>query len=137
MDKIPSIGISYQVALIGQRQLVLQSFIDRDCSLDDFNKLLDKLRDAGERQYAYGKIEEIKLNLKQEEKNAIDQQVRIEDTDAKIKRDWNGGNRKGDLKMTSAQIEQQKRDYAVAEGIKLRMASLKAALVEWEAKLAG
>jgi hypothetical protein len=133
--KDPSIGISYRVALIGSRELVLQSFVDRDCEVSRLNELLDKLRDASERQYAYGKIEEIKLNIKQEEKNAADQQVNIEATDAGIKAGWENGKRKGDVRMTAAQIEQQRKTYAIAEGIKIRMASLKAALVEWEAKL--
>ena len=44
LDKIPSIGISFQCALHGQRQLVLQTFIERDCpvgALEHVNSKID------------------------------------------------------------------------------------------------
>ena len=65
LEKTPSIGISYQVALLGQRQLVLQSFIDRSCTKEELNALLDKMRDAGERQYAWGQSQEIDQKIEQ------------------------------------------------------------------------
>ena len=78
LDKIPSIGISFQTALHGNRQLVLQSFIDRDCDIGALHKLLDKLRDAAERQFAWGQVDDLKLKIKQEYNIAAQHQVKIE-----------------------------------------------------------
>lgn len=134
VEKTPSIGISYQVALHGQRQLVLQSFIDRECTKEQLNALLDKLRFASERQYAWGQIEEIKLSIERSNVEALQQQVRMEEADTKIKEEW--GNRRGELKLTQHQLQKQREAYAVAEGLKDRIDSLKKAQAEWEAKLA-
>lgn len=136
IEKTPSIGISYQVALHGQRQLVLQSFIGRDCSREELNGLLDKLRFASERQYAWGQIEEIKLNLERSMIEAQQQQMRIEKADEQIKSEWVNGQRRGDPRLTQLQSQKQREAFAVAEGIRERIDSLKKAQVEWEHKLA-
>ena len=136
LDKIPSIGISFQCALHGQRQLVLQTFIERDCPVGALDALLDKLRDASERQYAWGQVEDLQLKIRQEYINAEQQRVRIEHTDQQIRDNWEKSNRKGDLKLTQSEIQKQREAYEVAEAIKKRLASLNADLVKWEAKLA-
>ena len=136
LDKIPSIGISFQCALHGQRQLVLQTFIERDCSVGALDALLDKLRDASERQYAWGQVEDLQLKIRQEYINAEQQRVRIEHTDQQIRDNWEKSNRKGDLQLTQSEIQKQREAYEVAEAIKKRLASLTADLVKWEAKLA-
>jgi len=134
--KAPSIGISLQVALHGQRQLVLQSFIDRDCEPQVLDTLLDKLRDASERQFAWGQVEDIRLKIKQEYINAQNHQVQIEKADAAIKAEWSDGKRKGDVRLTQAQIQKQRQAYEIAEAIKGRIANLNEDLVKWEQKLA-
>jgi len=136
LDKIPSIGISFQCALHGQRQLVLQTFIERDCPVGALDALLDKLRDASERQYAWGQVEDLQLKIRQEYINAEQQRVRIEHTDQQIRDNWEKSNRKGDLQLTQSEIQKQREAYEVAEAIKKRLASLNADLVKWEAKLA-
>jgi len=136
LDKIPSIGISFQTALHGNRQLVLQSFIDRDCSKEKLDALLDKLRDACERQFAWGEIENIELKIKQEHINATQQGIRIEKADEQIRAEWDSSNRKGDLRLTQAQIQKQREAYAVAEGIKHRIEILTRDLDNWKARYA-
>src|SRR6516164_11769668 len=85
LDKIPSIGISFQCALHGQRQIVLQTFIERDCDVATLNAILDKLRDASERQYAWGQVEQLKLELKREHATAEQQQLNIERADQRLR----------------------------------------------------
>ena len=136
LDKIPSIGISFQCALHGQRQLVLQSFIDRDCSTEQLDGLLDKLRDACERQYAWGQVEQIKLDLKREHAQAAQQQVNIERADEQLKHDWNQSNRKGDLRLTQQQVQQQRQAYDNLEAIKKRIEGFNSDLTRWEALVA-
>lgn len=136
LDKIPSIGISFQCALHGQRQIVLQTFIERDCSVAALDTLLDKLRDASERQYAWGQVEDLQMKIKQEYINAEQQNVRIDRADKQLKEDWDKSNRKGDLQLTQSQIQKQREAYEVAEAIKKRIDGLSADLAKWEAKLA-
>jgi hypothetical protein len=135
-EKVPSIGISYQVALHAQRQLVLQSFIGRDCSKDELNTLLDKLRNAGERQFAWGQIDDLQLKIEQEYKNARDHQIRIEKADAAIKAEWANGSRRGDVCLSQSQLQKQREAYDIAEGLKERIAVLTKNKMEWETKLA-
>lgn len=134
--KEPSIGISYQIELIGKRMLVLQSFIDRDCSKDALNAILDKLRNASERQYAYGQIEQIRLDIERTQIEAKVQQGRIEKADEQIKLEWSKGNRRGDPQLTQSQIQKQREAYQVAEDLNDRIGSLRKAQAEWESKLA-
>ena len=136
LDKIPSIGISFQCALHGQRQLVLQSFIERDCSAAALDGLLDKLRDACERQYAWGQVEQIKLDLKREHGQAVAQQLTIERAAAKHQDEWMASNRKGDLRLTQQQMQQQQQAYDNLEAIKKRIEGFHADLTKWEALVA-
>lgn len=136
LEKTPSIGISYQVALHGQRQLVLQSFIDRNCSKEELNQLLDKLRNAGERQFAWGQIDDLQLKIEQEHINAQQHQIRIEKADEMVKKEWDNGSRRGDVRLTQSQQQKQREAYEIAEGIKERIKLLTGKKVEWEAKIA-
>jgi hypothetical protein len=136
LDKIPAIGISFQCALHGQRQIVLQTFVERDCDVATLNAILDKLRDASERQYAWGQVEQLKLELKREHATAEQQQLNIERADQRLRETWNSSNRKGELRLTQAEIQQQRQAYDNAEAIKKRIASMKEDLARWEARVA-
>jgi len=137
LDKIPAIGISFQCTLYGQRQIVLQTFVERDCDVATLNAILDKLRDASERQYAWGQVEQLKLELKREYAGAEQQQLNIERTDQKHRQDWLADNRrKGDLQLTQSQLQQQQQAYDNLEAFKKRIAGLKEDLKKWEARVA-
>lgn len=137
VEKTPSIGISYQLTLQNdKRQLVMQSFVERDCSKEELNALLDKMRAAGERQQAYSMVADFNRAIEQEHVNASDQQVRIEKADETLKKEWANGSRRGDLRLTQAQSQRQREAYDTAEAIKLRIARLEKDKLEWEAKIA-
>ena len=137
LEKTPSIGISYQLTLQNdKRQLVMQSFVERDCSKEELNTLLDKMRDAGERQRAFSMIFDLDRAIEQEYDSARKQQIAIEQEDAKLKSEWANGNRRGDLRLSQNQIQKQQQAYIVAEDIKDRIEKLKVAKAEWEAKVA-
>lgn len=137
LEKVPSIGISYQYTLQnGQRQLVLQSFVERECSKEALNGLLDKMRAAGERQQAYSMIFDLERALEREHELAEKQSALIAKEDAQIKREWENGNRRGDVRLSQQQLQKQQQAYQVAEDIKDRIKKLIAAKQEWEAKLA-
>jgi hypothetical protein len=135
VEKTPSIGISYQIQTRQSRQLVLQSFVGRDCMAEELDALLDKMRNAGERQMAWEKIDDLTLQLKQEYINAADQQVRIDVEDVRLKQEWSGGQRRGDLKLTQHQLQKQREALETAEGIKTRIANIKEALALFKSKV--
>ena len=137
LEKTPSIGISYQITVWGGRQLVLQSFIDRNCSKEELDKLLDKLHDAGERQFAYGKVDEIKLMLEQELKNAAQHQFNLDEVLNQAEVEWSNGGRRGNVMLTEAQKKRQHDQAKMFEDTKLRITKATQDLQKWEAVLAG
>jgi hypothetical protein len=134
VEKTPSIGISYQIQTRQSRQLVLQSFVERDCKPEELNALLDKMRNAGERQMAWEKIDDLTLQLKQEYISAEQQQVRIETDAARIKQDWNG-RRRGDVQLTPSEKQKQQQANETIEGIRTRIATINEALAAFKAKV--
>ncbi len=133
IDKEPSIGISYSVELPGKKALVLQSFIGRDSDPKDVNAVLDKIRVAADRQFAFGAIQNAKLQLEQERRIASDHARNMAIVDENIKREWTDGHRKGDPHLDKRQIEEQQKAYSHAEACKERIAKVQADIAEYEA----
>ena len=137
IEKTPSIGISYQLTLQNdKRQLVLQSFIERECTKEALNELLDKMRHASERQRAWSMIEDFDRAIEQEHINAEQQQIRMEKTDANLKKEWANGNRRGEVRLSPGQIQKQREAYEAAEMLKGRIERLNKDKAAWEEKLA-
>lgn len=135
VEKVPSIGISYTVELPGKKALVMQSFVGRDCDPKELNGVLDKIRIAGERQFAFGAVQQLKLQLEQEQKIAGDHAARMAQVDENIKRDWNGGGRRGDVKLSAKQQQEQQQAYAHAEECKKRIDKVRKDIAEYEAMI--
>ena len=135
IEKEPSIGISYTCELPGKKALVMQSFVPRDCPASQLDDVLDKVRVAGERQFAFGAVIQLKLQLEQEEKMARDHASRMAQVDENIKAEWNRGNRRGDPTLSAKQRQDQAQAYAHAEESKVRIAKVRAEIAEFEAKI--
>ena len=135
IEKIPSIGISYTVELPGKKALVMQSFVGRDDPPAAINGVLDKIRVAADRQFAFGAIQQLKLALEQEQKLAADHAQRMAQVDENIRRDWGEGGRKGEIKLSQKQHNEQAQAYAHAEECKKRIAKVKADIAEYEAMI--
>ena len=135
-DKIPSIGISYQIQTRPTRTLVLQAFVERDCAPETLNGVLDKLRDAAERQQAYEYIDDINKELKAAHVRAAKQAIMIEKIDDMIKREWDGSNRRGEVRLTELQKQKQREAYENAENIRLQIETMSADLATYEARIA-
>jgi len=134
IEKVPSIGISYTVELPGKKALVLQSFVGRDDAIEDLNKVLDKLRTASERQFSFGMIEHLKLELEQQEKIADDHVKRMGDLETRLNaRAQQNGRREPRL----SESEQKEKKQAVwnVEECKRRIAKVKEQLSEHQARI--
>jgi len=135
IEKEPSIGISYTVELPGKKALVMQSFVPRDCPAGQLDGILDKVRVASERQFAFGMIEHLKLQLEQEQKIASDHAKRMAQVDENIRSDWTKGNRRGDVQLSQKQRQDQAQAYAHAEETQRRIDKVKADIAEYQAKI--
>lgn len=135
IEKDPSIGISYTAELPGKKALVLQSFVPRDCEVKDLNGVLDKIRIASDRQFAFGALVQLRLQLEQEQKIASDHAMRMAQVDENMKREWNTGGRKGDMKLSAKQEQEQRQSYAHAEECKKRIGKVKEQIAEFEAQI--
>jgi hypothetical protein len=133
IDKIPSIGISYTVELPGKKALVMQSFVGRDCDPKELNATLDKIRIASERQFAFGAIQQLKLELETQKKIASEHANRMAQVDENLKREW--GNKRGDPVLTSKEKREQEQAYATAEECKRRVAKVQKDIAEYEAMI--
>lgn len=133
IEKAPSIGLSYTVELPGKKALVMQSFVDRDCDPKDLNVVLDKIRKASDRQFAFGAIEQLKLQLEQEEKMAADHAMRIAVVDANVKRNWAQNGRRGDPQLSSAEKKQQQEAYLHARESQKRIQKVKDDIASYKA----
>lgn len=135
LEKEPSIGISYTAELPGKKALVMQSFMPRDCDAKDLNAILDKIKDAAERQFAFGAVQQLRLQLEQEEKIASDHVKRMAQVDENVKQEWARGSRKGEIRLSQKQEQEQRQAYAHAEESKKRIAKVKSEIAEFEAKI--
>ena len=133
IEKVPSIGISYTVELPGKKALVMQSFVGRDCDPKELNATLDKIRIASDRQFAFGAIQQLKMQLEQENKIAADHAARMAQVDENVKREWGG--KRGDVVLSKRQQDEQAQAYAHAEEAKKRIAKVKKDIAEYEAMI--
>jgi hypothetical protein len=124
--QIPSIGISLQVPLANARQMVLQSFVERECQLPVLNALLDKLRLAADRQNAIAQREQAEKMLQEQEKQARDHMMRMAQAEANAERLWTNGGRKGEMRLSAKEEEEKRKAYQNAQILKDNMERIKA-----------
>jgi hypothetical protein len=131
-DKDPSIGISVRTVLPNSQELVLQSFVERDCDTSRLDSLLDRLRVAAERQMAFGGLRELRQKLKETEELAARHAARMEIADTAIKQRWDSSDRKGDIVLTAQELQQQQQSYQYAEDTRAKIEELKKTIGELE-----
>lgn len=129
------INISYTAELPGNKALQLTTFVSRDAEPKEINSVLDKVRVAVERQFAFGAIEKLRMQLETEEKIAFDHADRIAKVDQNIKNEWANSNRRGDVQLTAKQRQDQAQAYQHAEESKLRIAKVKEQIAEYQAMI--
>lgn len=133
VEKTPSIGISYTIELPNKRALVLQSFIERDASVQAVDLLLDKIREAGERQFAFGMLEVLKLDLEQQTKLAQDHAYRMQVVEDNLKKEWAGKGKSGAPKLSQNTEAQKQAALANLEISKQRITKVEADIAHYKA----
>jgi|SRR5215831_12661919 len=133
IEKTPSIGVSLQVPLANARQLVMQTFVDRECPAAELNALLDKLRGAADRQDAVAQLSVTQKLLADTEKQARDQDVRIAQVEANIAANWENGGRRGDPALSPKERDDMITAHKNAQTLKDNIARIKAEITKYEA----
>jgi len=131
--EVPMLGLSLNGELPGKRSFVIQGHIERDCEVKVLNAVLDKMRVAMDRQFAFGALEQLKLQLEQEEKLAANHAARMAQVDENIRVAWTRGNKRGDPVLSAKERQDQQQAYAHAEECKKRIAAVKKNIAECEA----
>jgi hypothetical protein len=66
--KDPAIGISYGIQIDEKRNIVMQAFVARDCDAVEFNRVLDKVAAAMDRQAARYGLKALRKSLAMQQK---------------------------------------------------------------------
>jgi len=100
-------AITVSVNLTDRRNIVVQTYIPRDASIEDYNEVLDKVGKAVDRQEAIYRIVDLKVNLethKRTLKQLEDDYSRIE---AKNAAEWKARNKQGEPRLNPNELAQK------------------------------
>jgi len=120
-------------AELGKRQVVIQTYMERDAPIQDFHRLLDKLNETVDRQQAKFQLEAEQLQLEHEEKELkrlIEQHDSIE---ANARAEFAGRGKRGEFKLTSQQEGQKNQAVANINRLKEHIPWRKAGIAKLEA----
>lgn len=110
MTDIPAIGISLNFQVDKNRQLVLQSSIDRDCDSGQLDELLNKLFIASDKKVAYYDFLALQEDIEIHEKQLRVIQEDIDRVDAKHKEAYElhaNSSRRGDFELPAQQKQER------------------------------
>ena len=131
-----ALGVSMNVQVDGNRQIVFQTHVGRDDPLPILNAALDKMTQAADRQVAKYMLISLRKELHQHEKALKDQTEDMARVQAENLERWEQSGRKGAYKLDA-------KEQAALANIKVstqkyvsEIADIKARIAETEAKVA-
>jgi hypothetical protein len=134
-ETAPALGISINAQVAAARQITMQSFIDRDASGADIDKLLDKLNASLDRQVAFYEIEEEEKRIEVDRNVLANVSKRLAEVEDNIRlKAGSAEGRRNPLKLSSQEEVQKKQAYDSLEEAKRRVAVGEARLVELRKK---
>jgi hypothetical protein len=102
-EKTVAIGISLNVQVDGNKQLALQTAIERDTDSKEIDAILDKLFVAVDRKRAQYEYEEIEKDIELHEKQLRNMAEDLDRVDEKAKEEYANSNRRGEYKPSPQQ----------------------------------
>ena len=109
--KSPALGFSIQIQIDPSRQIVAQTHLDRDASLEEINDLFDKVMMASDRQAARYKLEELHKHFAEHEEGYDRLVKNLELVDQQAQSAWETGKRRGPVQLSA----KERADRANAE----------------------
>jgi hypothetical protein len=123
-EEIPAIGISYNCELPGKKGLVFQTHVPQSADTLAINEVVDKIKAVADRQFAFGLLEHLKLQLEQEQKLAYDHAIRMAQAEDNAQAEWLRSNKRGEFQLGAKQLQDQKQAIAHMEESKRRIAKV-------------
>jgi hypothetical protein len=134
-ETAPALGISINAQVAAARQITMQSFIDRDASGAEIDKLLDKLNASLDRQVAFYEIEEEEKRIEVDRNVLTNVSKRLAEVEDNIRlKAGSAEGRRNPLKLSTQEEVQKKQAYDSLEEAKRRVAVGEARLVELRKK---
>ena len=90
------------------RQIVIQTYLDRDSNLATFNRLLDKFSKTIERQEAFSSLESEKANLEVEEKALRNLGEDFGAIEERSRKAWEKANKRGTWRLSDVEETHKK-----------------------------
>jgi hypothetical protein len=100
-------GITLTAAVSQNRSIVIQTYLPRDATIEQFNALMDKLSLTADRQEAKVRLEEERANLALEEKTLKQFEEDFSQMDARAEAVWQKSGRKGPYRPSPAEVAQK------------------------------
>jgi len=123
-----SITITTQVGT--NRSIVVQTYLDRDAPLRDYNELLDKLNSATDRQEAKLQVESMEADLVRMEVNHAKLVKDYQEIESRAEKMWNARGKKGAFKLSEPELVQKTQAMNTIEAGKENIARLKAEIAK-------
>lgn len=111
---VPALGFSYSVTLDDKRSIVLQTHIPIDATVGALNEILDKMRQATERQAAHFRIVDLKRSLHMQQKQHRRVTEDLANIDTQQQAAFIASGKKGQFRLTNEQ-ENHRRNVLVTQ----------------------
>lgn len=119
-EEIPAIGITYQLELPGKKGLTFQTHVAQTDAKESIDKIVDKIRAVGERQYWYNMIDVLAREAEQQERIAVDHHNRMVIVQSNKELEWKSKNKRGEPTLSATEVTQRAQAVANAEEAKRR-----------------
>lgn len=100
---LPAIGMSYKVGLGDGKELVFQTHVPQNVEPAEMDALIDKLRDAADRQAAFSDLVELEKVLEQQTTAMLAAEEQKAKIDADYSAKWKASGKRGEIKLTGAE----------------------------------
>lgn len=131
----PALGITWQVGIDDRRQLVIQTFIERDCGDEELASLLNKCTNAGDhiaRTYELRGYHIEKAGLQKELARLMEDRSNTED---RWREEHARRGRRGPFELAAPQLKYQQDNTSMQEQRKQRLSRIEAEIEAIEAEM--
>lgn len=104
----PALGISVNAQVDARRQIVFQTHVDAASTVEDINKLLDKLNTTVDRQVAFYQIEELENALERDTQILYSINHNMAEVEANARMKYEATGKRSEFKLSVQETMQKK-----------------------------
>ncbi len=131
-EKEAAIGVTVSVQIGQGRSIVLQTALPRDADLRDYHATLDKIGEAVDRQEAKYMLLSLKKVLANRQRSLKIHEQQFMEIDNLSEATWKASPRKGEHRLTPAEIARKDNLRTNVEQARIEIASIEADITECE-----